>query len=130
MVSIRICQDGHANSLALSPDQNSIAVAGRSLLKVFSIQNDGFVELNNMRGAAAGSQKNHNLSYSSNCVAWNPIDAHILATSSTNGSVSLWDLKKFGRQKQLLVFNEHERTTRKNTMKLHPISIQSNLPLF
>lgn len=49
MVSLRICQDGHANSLALSPDQRQIAVAGRSLLKVYSIENDGFSELNNFR---------------------------------------------------------------------------------
>lgn len=29
-VSIRICQDGHANSLALNKDNTCIAVAGRS----------------------------------------------------------------------------------------------------
>ena len=84
-----------------------------AVLKVYSINSDGFLELNNMRGAAAGSQKNHNLSYSSNCVDWSPIEANIIATSSTNGSVSIWDLSKFGRQKQLLIYNEHERTTRK-----------------
>ncbi|XP_058130131.1 GATOR complex protein WDR24 [Anopheles ziemanni] len=103
--SIRICQDGHANALALNRECTQIAVAGRSLLKVFSIENDGFTEVCNMRGG-----KNQNLSYSSNDVAWSSLDTNILATAATNGVVSVWDLSKFGRQKQLLVYNEHERT--------------------
>ncbi|KXJ67822.1 GATOR2 complex protein WDR24 [Aedes albopictus] len=103
--SIRICQDGHANALALNRESTQIAVAGRSLLKVFSIENDGFTEVCNMRGG-----KNQNLSYSSNDVAWSSLDSNILATAATNGVVSVWDLSKFGRQKQLLVYNEHERT--------------------
>ncbi|XP_053659175.1 GATOR complex protein WDR24 [Anopheles marshallii] len=103
--SIRICQDGHANALALNRECTQIAVAGRSLLKVFSIENDGFTEVCNMRGG-----KNQNLSYSSNDVAWSSLDSNILATAATNGVVSVWDLSKFGRQKQLLVYNEHERT--------------------
>ncbi|CAO1423711.1 unnamed protein product [Diamesa hyperborea] len=113
-VSIRICQDGHANSLALNKDNTCIAVAGRSLLKVFAVENDGFNELHNMRGtgvSGSGSNKNHNLSYSSNAVAWNSLDVNILATAATNGVVSVWDLTKFGRHKQLLVYNEHDRTT-------------------
>ncbi|XP_058059631.1 GATOR complex protein WDR24 [Anopheles bellator] len=103
--SIRICQDGHANALALNREYTQIAVAGRSLLKVFSIENDGFTEVCNMRGG-----KNQNLSYSSNDVAWSSLDSNILATAATNGVVSVWDLSKFGRQKQSLVYNEHERT--------------------
>lgn len=74
-------------------------------MKVFSIENDGFTEVCNMRGG-----KNQNLSYSSNDVAWSALDSNILATAATNGVVSVWDLSKFGRQKQLLVYNEHERT--------------------
>jgi WD repeat-containing protein 24 len=75
------------------------------VLKVFSIENDGFTEVCNMRGG-----KNPNLSYSSNDVAWSHIDHNLLATAATNGVVAVWDLSKFGRQKQLLVYNEHERT--------------------
>uniref|UniRef100_A0A8D8G678 GATOR2 complex protein WDR24 n=1 Tax=Culex pipiens TaxID=7175 RepID=A0A8D8G678_CULPI len=103
--SIRICQDGHANALALNRESTQIAVAGRSLLKVFSIESDGFTEVCNMRGG-----KNQNLSTSSNDVAWSALDSNILATAATNGVVSVWDLSKFGRQKQLLVYAEHERT--------------------
>lgn len=75
------------------------------MLKVYSIETDGFLEVCNMRGG-----KNQNLSYSSNDVAWSTLDNHLLATAATNGVVSVWDLSKFGRQKQLYVYNEHERT--------------------
>lgn len=54
--------------------------------------------------------KNQNLSYSSNDVAWSMLDKNLLATAATNGVVSVWDLSKFGRHKQLLVYAEHERT--------------------
>ncbi|GAB0092870.1 GATOR complex protein WDR24 [Sergentomyia squamirostris] len=112
-VSIRICQEGHANALALNKDCTQIAVAGRSLLKVFSIESDCFTEVCNMRGG-----KNQNLSYSSNDVAWSYLEPNILATAATNGVVSVWDLSKFGRQKQLLVYNEHERTA--HSVTFHP----------
>uniref|UniRef100_A0A1I8MUE5 GATOR2 complex protein WDR24 n=1 Tax=Musca domestica TaxID=7370 RepID=A0A1I8MUE5_MUSDO len=113
-VSLRICQDGHANALALNRDCNQIAVAGRSLLKLFAIDSDdgGFTEVCNMR-----SGKNQNLSYSSNDVAWSSLDNNILATAATNGVVSVWDLSKFGRQKQLLVYNDHQRTA--HTVTFH-----------
>ncbi|XP_031630571.1 GATOR complex protein WDR24 isoform X2 [Contarinia nasturtii] len=104
-VALRICQEGHANALALNKDSTQIAVAGRSLLKVLSIDSDGFTEVCNMRGG-----KNQNLSYSSNDVAWSMLDKNLLATAATNGVVSVWDLSKFGRHKQLLVYGEHERT--------------------
>lgn len=83
-----------------------------SVLKVYSIEPDGFVEICNMRGG-----KNQNLSYSSNDVAWSTIDHNLLATAATNGVISVWDLSKFGRQKQLYVYNEHERTA--HTVTFH-----------
>lgn len=89
-------------------------------MKVFSIENDGFTEVCNMRGG-----KNQNLSYSSNDVAWSTLDNNILATAATNGVVSVWDLSKFGRHKQLLVYNEHERTA--HTVTFH--STEQNLLL-
>lgn len=63
------------------------------------------------------SGKNQNLSYSSNDVAWSSIDTNLLATAATNGVVSVWDLLKSGRHKQLLVYNEHERTA--HTVTFH-----------
>lgn len=82
------------------------------MLKVYSIDPDGFLEVCNMRGG-----KNPNLSYSSNDVAWSTLDNNLLATAATNGVVSVWDLSKFGRQKQLHVYNEHERTA--HTVTFH-----------
>lgn len=111
-VSLRICQDGHANALALNKSHNQIAVAGRSLLKLYAIDSDGFTEVCNMRGG-----KNQNLSYSSNDVAWSTLDSNILATAATNGVVSVWDISKFGRQKQLRSYNDHERTA--HTVTFH-----------
>lgn len=75
------------------------------MLKIFSIESNGFLEVCNLRGG-----KNHNLSYSSNDVAWSSLESNILATAATNGVVAVWDLSKFGRHKQLHVYNEHERT--------------------
>lgn len=82
------------------------------MLKVYSIEPDGFVEVCNMRGG-----KNQNLSYSSNDVAWSACDPNLLATAATNGVISVWDLSKFGRQKQLHVYTEHERTA--HTVTFH-----------
>ncbi|CAD6994446.1 unnamed protein product [Ceratitis capitata] len=113
-VSMRICQEGHANALALNKECNQIAVAGRSLLKVFAIYSDGFTEVCNMRGG-----KNQNLSYSSNDVAWSTLDSNILATAATNGVVSVWDLSRFGQKKQLHVYNEHERTAHTVAFDIH-----------
>lgn len=63
--------------------------------------------------------KNQNLSYSSNDVAWSTIDHNILATAATNGTISLWDLSRSSRHKQLHVYNEHERTA--HTVTFHAI---------
>lgn len=82
------------------------------MLKVYAIEPDGFVEVCNMRGG-----KNQNLSYSSNDVAWSACDPNLLATAATNGVISVWDLSRFGRQKQLHVYTEHERTA--HTVTFH-----------
>lgn len=102
--STRIVLDADANSLAFNKDHSCIAVAGRSrkflcfdlskrnsrvflsllVLKVFSIDHDGFAEVHNMR-QQQGNSKNLNLSYSSNAIAWSHLETNILATSATNG---------------------------------------------
>lgn len=85
---------------------------------MYSIEPDGFLEICNMRGG-----KNQNLSYSSNDVAWSTLDNNLLATAATNGYVSVWDLSKFGRQKQMYMYKEHERTA--HTVTFH--STEANL---
>lgn len=91
------------------------------MLKVYSIEHDGFIESCNLRAG-----KSQNLSYSSNDVCWCPTDTNILATAATNGVISIWDLSKFGRQKQLLTYTEHERTA--HTVTFHPTE-QAQAPI-
>lgn len=80
------------------------------VLKVLSFENGGFFEVHNMRQQQSNN-KSLNLTYSSSAIAWSHIDTNILATSATNGAVSIWDINKFGRNKQLQVYHDHERTT-------------------
>lgn len=80
------------------------------MLKVLSIDSDGFSEVHNMR-QQQNNNKSLNLTYSSNAIAWSHIDTNILATSATNGAVSIWDINKFGRNKQQNVYHDHDRTT-------------------
>lgn len=40
-VSLRLCLDGHANSLALNKENNCIAVAGRSCEKFIKLRRNG-----------------------------------------------------------------------------------------
>lgn len=49
------------------------------MLKVFSIENDGFAEVHNMRQLQANN-KSLNLTFSSNAIAWSHLDVNILAT--------------------------------------------------
>lgn len=89
------------------------------MLKVYSIvEPDGFLEVCNLRAG-----KNHNLSYSSNDVSWSHLEGNVIATAATNGVVSVFDLARFGRQKQLLTYNEHERTA-------HSVSFHKTEPHF
>lgn len=80
------------------------------MLKVFSIDSDGFSEVHNMR-QQQGNNKGLNLTFSSLTIAWSHLDSNVLATSATNGAVSIWDINKFGRNKQVNVYHDHERTT-------------------
>lgn len=77
---------------------------------MLSIENDGFTEVHNLRQQQNNS-KTLNLTFSSNAIAWSHIDVNVLATSATNGAVSIWDINKFGRNKQLHVYHDHDRTT-------------------
>lgn len=106
--TIHVTQEGPANALALNKEYNQVVIAGRNVFKVFSIQEEEFVELCNLRVG-----KNLNLNFSCNDVAWNAIDDHYLATAATNGAVVLWNLNKSGRSKQEHVFVDHKRTVNK-----------------
>ena len=71
--------DAAANALDLCKDGSKVAVAGRSVFKIFSIE-DEFVERDNLRVG-----KTFNLNFSCNDVVWSPVDDQIIATAATNG---------------------------------------------
>ncbi|KAJ4434158.1 hypothetical protein ANN_16478 [Periplaneta americana] len=103
-----ITQEGPANALALNKDYSQVVIAGRNVFKVFSIEEDEFVESCNLRVG-----KNLNLNFSCNDVAWNTVEDHLLATAATNGAVVLWNLNRPSRSKQDHVFIDHKRTVNK-----------------
>lgn len=106
--TIFITQESPANALALNKDYSNVVIAGRNVFKIFSIEEDEFVEICNLRVG-----KNLNLNFSCNDVAWNAIDDHILATAATNGAVVVWNLNRASRSKQEHVFVDHKRTVNK-----------------
>ncbi|OQR73904.1 WD repeat-containing protein 24-like [Tropilaelaps mercedesae] len=100
--------DGPANALAVNScrDSGLCAVAGRTVFKVFSVDDqDRIVEKMNLRVG-----KNINLNYSCSDVVWNPEVDSLLATAATNGAVVIWDLNKPSKCKQEFVLADHKRT--------------------
>lgn len=105
--------EGPANALAINRDATQVAVAGRNVFKVFSLENEDFHERINLRVG-----KNLNLNFSCSDVVWNMIEDHILATAATNGAVVTWNLNKSSRSKQDMIYQDHKRTV--NKVCFHP----------
>lgn len=95
------------NAMAVSRGEGMhLAVAGRSLLKVYSLAPDNFGgELFNLR-----SSNLKNLNFSNNDVTWSPLVDGVLATGATNGGVVVWNLNNAAKSKIEHVFNAHQRT--------------------
>lgn len=113
--TMHVVLEAPANALDLCKDGSKVVVAGRSVFKIFSIENE-FVERDNLRVG-----KNINLNFSCNDVVWSPVDDQVIATAATNGAVVVWNLNKPGRAKQEQVFNrpqDHRRTV--NKVNFHP----------
>lgn len=102
--------EGSINAMDVNKDMTRVAVVGRQVFKIMTIEDDQFVESTNLR---VGKQKNINLSYSSADVAWNHNDEDILASAATNGAVVIWNLNRQVKSKQELVFMEHRRAVNK-----------------
>ncbi|XP_031570799.1 GATOR complex protein WDR24-like [Actinia tenebrosa] len=114
-----ITLDGPINSFCSSKDGSQIAVAGRNVFKIISVDQDHLQEKINLRVGRI------NLNFSITDVQWHPVEDHILATAAGNGAVVIWNLNKITKQKQELVFSEHKRTV--NRIKFHPV--ETNLLL-
>uniref|UniRef100_T1J8H5 GATOR2 complex protein WDR24 n=1 Tax=Strigamia maritima TaxID=126957 RepID=T1J8H5_STRMM len=118
--TIHVVQEAHANAMATNKDANLVAIAGRNIFKVFTVEDDEIVERMNLRIG-----KNINLNYSTGDVVWSYHDDMLLATAATNGSVVTWRLDKSSLSKQDMVFHDHRRTVHK--VNFHPV--ESNLLL-
>lgn len=108
MSTISVLQEGPVNALALNKDNSQVAIGGRNVFKVYSIEEDCFKEICNLRAS-----KHLNLSFSCNDVAWSSTDDNYLATAATNGHVCVWNLTKSGKAMQEQVYQEHKRTVNK-----------------
>lgn len=110
---------GSANAISASPDQASVVVAGRDVLKVFRCRSpEGHVmPLEFALNLRVGKT---NMRLSSIDVAWHPMKKSVLATAAANGAVVLWDLEKKGEQKQNRFYSAHARTA--NSVRFHPTS--------
>ncbi|XP_041979515.1 GATOR complex protein WDR24 [Aricia agestis] len=111
--AICVSEEGPANALALNKDSTQVVIAGRNVFKVFSIGENEFTEVYNLRVG-----KNLNLNFSSIDVAWSQIDENTLATAATNGAVVVWNLGRLGRSKQEHVFSDHKRSVNKVSFHL------------
>ncbi|XP_048478306.1 GATOR complex protein WDR24 [Plutella xylostella] len=111
--TICVSQEGPANALALNKDCSQVVIAGRNVFKVFSIGENEFTEVCNLRVG-----KNLNLNFSSIDVAWSHIEENTIATAATNGAVVVWNLGRSGRSKQEHVFSDHKRTVNKVSFHL------------
>ncbi|KAI8377284.1 WD40-repeat-containing domain protein [Blakeslea trispora] len=95
---------GAINALSASPDGNAVVVAGREILKIYTVQTKSVNETLNLR---AGSH--FSLNYSSNDVKWgNNATKHKVATAATNGAIIIWDLNRIGKKAERVI-TEHSR---------------------
>ncbi|XP_040581283.1 GATOR2 complex protein WDR24 [Lepeophtheirus salmonis] len=114
MAMFQVSNDGPVYSLDLNSDNDAVVIAGKSLIKVYNLDNDvGFIEKINLKPS-----KNICLNYSCIDVAWSRNDENLIASAAANGAIVLWNLGKVGRSKQEHVFQEHKRTVNKVTF--HP----------
>ena len=102
------CEDvgGPATSLALNKATTQVAVAGRSVLKIYNIGDKGFEMVANLRVVKS-------VVASCNDVAWNQVDDNILASATPSGAVVIWNLNKPSFSKMDTVYQDHKRTVNK-----------------
>ncbi|XP_052812838.1 GATOR complex protein WDR24-like isoform X1 [Mya arenaria] len=104
-VTMSVNCGGPISAIAQNRDGTQVVVGGRTVFKIYNVEDDCFEEKFNLRVG-----KHVNLNYCALDIAWNNIDDNLLATGATNGAVVLWDLNKPTRCKQEHVFTEHKRT--------------------
>ncbi|XP_026560361.1 GATOR complex protein WDR24 [Pseudonaja textilis] len=108
--------DAPSNAISVCRDAAQVVVAGRNIFKIYSIEEDQFVEKLNLRVGRKPS-----LNFSCADVVWHQMDENLLATAATNGVVVTWNLGKPSRNKQDQLFMEHKRTV--NKVCFHPTEV-------
>ena len=105
----RICSEdvgGPATALALNKATSQVAVAGRSVLKIYNIGDSKFELAANLRVVKS-------VVASCNDVAWNQVEDSILASATPSGAVVTWNLNKPSFSKMDTVYQDHKRTVNK-----------------
>ncbi|XP_028823018.1 GATOR2 complex protein WDR24 isoform X2 [Denticeps clupeoides] len=108
--------DAPANAISVCRDAAQVVVAGRNIFKIYTLEEDGFVERLNLRVGRKPS-----LNFSCADVMWHQMDENLLATAATNGAVVTWNLGRSCRNKQEQLFTEHKRTV--NKVCFHPTEV-------
>lgn len=97
---------GPVTSLAINKNANQVAVAGRSIFKIYSIGDTQFSLTTNLRAVK-------NPHASCNDIAWNQIDENVLASATPSGVICTWNLGKQGYSKMDNVYHDHKRPVNK-----------------
>lgn len=97
---------GPVTALALNKTTNQVAVAGRSVFKIYNIFERGFEVTANLRVSKG-------VTSSCNDITWNKADDSILATATPSGAIVIWNLNKPGYSKMDTVYQDHKRTVNK-----------------
>ncbi|KAK6745026.1 hypothetical protein RB195_011627 [Necator americanus] len=97
--------DDPMDALSANREQNRLVAAGcRGVLKVFKLDDEGFEQVIDLRSARS---RRLNLLYSPSNVAWSKLKDELIATTSNNGAVVLWDVNK-GRIE--MHYKSHQRS--------------------
>lgn len=97
---------GPVTALALNKATNQVAVAGRSVFKIYNIFERGFELVANLRVVKS-------VNSSCNDITWNKIDDSLLASATPSGAIVIWNLNKSGYSKMDTVYQDHKRTVNK-----------------
>ncbi|EPB79854.1 WD domain, G-beta repeat protein [Ancylostoma ceylanicum] len=96
--------DDPVDALSSNREQTHLVAAGcRGVLKVFKVNDEGFEQVIDLRSA----KRRLNLFYSPSNVAWSKLKDELIATTSNNGAVVLWDVKKGGIERN---YKSHTRS--------------------
>ncbi|VDK46254.1 unnamed protein product [Anisakis simplex] len=106
--NIHIDLQEQVDALSANRDNTKLVAAGsKGLMKIFSTENATLKLIADMRSVRT---RKLNLMYSASHVAWSPVVDNIIATTSTNGAVVLWDVEKAAIEQ---IYKAHNRSATK-----------------